>query len=95
MCEVGIVIQFGTELFQPRIYRPGTIVDRVTNMLVSGAGLRGACSPHVCHLGIRSGDDLASTHPHAHTLVDVLSSPTQHLVVVSSAFIPPLPGHAR
>mmetsp|Transcript_67619 Transcript_67619/g.170647 ORF Transcript_67619/g.170647 Transcript_67619/m.170647 type:complete len:399 (-) Transcript_67619:49-1245(-) len=88
-CEVWEVIQLGCEVAIPSIDGPRPVLQGVANMFVSGAGFRGASAPHVRHLCVGSRDDLAAANPHPHTLIDIFTSPTQHLVVKASSLIPP------
>mmetsp|Transcript_20453 Transcript_20453/g.48528 ORF Transcript_20453/g.48528 Transcript_20453/m.48528 type:complete len:249 (+) Transcript_20453:749-1495(+) len=91
--KVGIVVQLRTELLQPSIDGSGTVVDRVSHVLVPGIGLLVPCSPHVRNLRTWSCHNLAAANPHPYSLVDILSTPSQHLVIVPATLVPPVPGH--
>mmetsp|Transcript_28120 Transcript_28120/g.64960 ORF Transcript_28120/g.64960 Transcript_28120/m.64960 type:complete len:311 (-) Transcript_28120:33-965(-) len=92
MSKVGKLIKLVRKLTIPGIDSPGPILDRVTNMMVSGTRPP-IGAPHVGNLGMHGSDYLTSAYPHSNTLVNVLTSPTKHIRIVATTLLPPPSRH--
>ena len=94
ICKGRIIVQLVAKLLEPGMDGSCSIEHRVSDALVMRAGLCGVSSPHVCNLRTRCCDNFPAANPHSHALIDVLTTPTQHLGIKASTLVPPVSGHS-